>query len=146
MKFGLTQETNLDQDRSNIIISLSNELKEYFKNRDYGKDVEEFLIGLISVKPEFEIFFKERKPKYISHKIETHGGISVEITKSYGYDIKLNYNNISESNMHTIKSVIASEIVTSLSHLDSLPKKIKDFDKERFKGDLLQFFKEHGLL
>ena len=44
------------------------------------------------------------------------------------------------------EKILATEISNSLSNLDLLPKKIKDFDKERFRADMQQFFKEQKLL
>lgn len=42
--------------------------------------------------------------------------------------------------------ILAKKILESLENLDKLPKKVKDFDKERFKQDIKHFFKEHDLL
>jgi hypothetical protein len=38
--------------------------------------------------------------------------------------------------------MLASAILDSLSNLDALPRKVKDFDKERFKVDMKAFFDE----
>ena len=38
------------------------------------------------------------------------------------------------------------EILNSLSNLDSLPKKVKNFDKEKFRYDLRLFFEDLGLI
>jgi len=36
--------------------------------------------------------------------------------------------------------ILAKKIIQSLSNLESLPKKVKDFDKESFEADLIDFF------
>jgi len=37
------------------------------------------------------------------------------------------------------KKILENKIIESLGNLDKLPKKVKDFDKVRFKTDLLTF-------
>ena len=37
------------------------------------------------------------------------------------------------------KKILQDKIIESLENLDKLPKKVKDFDKVRFKNDLLTF-------
>ncbi|MEA9414292.1 hypothetical protein [Flavobacterium sp. PL02] len=44
------------------------------------------------------------------------------------------------------KKILADEILNSFFNLDKLPKKIINFDKERFKSDLKSFFVEQKLL
>ena len=38
--------------------------------------------------------------------------------------------------------MLENKIIESLENLDKLPKKVKDFDKARFKNDLLTFLKK----
>ena len=40
------------------------------------------------------------------------------------------------------KKILENKIIESLENLDKLPKKVKDFDKKRFKNDLLVFLKK----
>ena len=40
------------------------------------------------------------------------------------------------------KKMLENKIIESLENLDKLPKKVKDFDKARFKNDLLTFLKK----
>ena len=42
--------------------------------------------------------------------------------------------------------LVAKQCIASLDKLDKIPKKIKDFEKERFKTDFEQFFKQHSLI
>ena len=48
--------------------------------------------------------------------------------------------------MKESKRIVAVEILKSLDNLDIIPKKVKDFDKERFKADMYNFFKENNLV
>ncbi|UII31973.1 hypothetical protein LVD17_27170 [Fulvivirga ulvae] len=146
MKFKITQESNLGTSKVTAIHNLALGINEYLSNRTYGSDVEEFLIGTICLKPEFEQFFKPRKPKYIKREVSNNLGVEVVSQNSYGYDIKLDYAMLVEANEEVLRRTVANEIMKSLTHLDSLPKKITDFDKEAFKHDLKQYFEAQGLL
>ncbi|MBQ2150031.1 MAG: hypothetical protein II434_00700, partial [Bacteroidales bacterium] len=42
--------------------------------------------------------------------------------------------------------IIARKVVDSLSYLDRLSKKAAAFDKERFKSDMIQLFKDNNLI
>ncbi len=144
MEFTLSQETNLEQERINAITAFSQELKNYFSDKNYGADIEKVVIGLICVKPEFELFFKARKPTYVSKKTETHGSVFVEIRKSYSYDLQLDFEKFSRIPLEKIPKAIAAHILQSLSHFHSLPNKVKDFNADLFESDAVRFFKEHS--
>ena len=71
MKFSIS--ITIDEKASNkahLIIALSESLKEYFKNKNYGEEVEEYIIGCICTLPPegFEKFNKPKKPIYIDDK------------------------------------------------------------------------------
>jgi hypothetical protein len=147
MDFSLTQESNLEGDKNIQLIEFSNSLKEYFISKSYGEDLNYFVIGIICVKPEFETFFKVRKPRYKAFdKINLLDGNTAELIGVYGYDIKLNFDEFVSATETESRKILAQEILNSLSNLEALPKKVKDFDKEKFKSDMKQFFKEHDLV
>ena len=80
MKFGISITIDKKADhKSHLIIDLSEALKEYFQDKNYGEDIKDYIIGCICILP----------PE--------------------GFE-KFN--------------------------------KLKDFDKKRFKNDLLVFFKK----
>lgn len=146
MEFGLTQESSLEFEESDVLTNLSQKLKKYFSSRSYGESIKSFMIGIICVKPEFESFFKVRKPKYVESKVEVHNGILVEVKNCYSYDIKLDYTTMTNLSREAVERLLASEIIMSLTYIDALPKKIKDFDKERFKSDMKDYFEEQDLI
>lgn len=148
MKFALAVETSEGiEDRVNIIVDMSNELNEYFSIKDYGNDLIRIVIGTICVSPEFEFFSKIRKPKYVAHrKYINQDGIEILEDKVFSFDLKLDYETFKNQSDEENKKMLASEIIDSLSNLDALPKKVKDFDKERFKNDMKAFFEEQKLL
>jgi len=149
MEFGLTQEIDAEAESKSVLInSLSSLLESYFSNKEYGKGIEHFLIGIICVRsrPGYEDWFKVRKPKYKAvDKIKMPDGRVNELHGVYSYDIKLDFERFVNSSNNESEKLLASEILNSLSHLDALPKKVKDFDEERFKSDLQEFFQERGI-
>lgn len=62
MKFAITQEVDTRSGKkSDIIQQVSNDLENYLKDKNYGSDIETFLIGFVGVKtrPGYEEWYKE---------------------------------------------------------------------------------------
>ena len=57
--------------KSYLIIALSEALKEYFQDKNYGEDIKDYIIGCICILPPegFEKFNKPQKPTYVDYKI-----------------------------------------------------------------------------
>ncbi|WP_312555286.1 hypothetical protein [Empedobacter brevis] len=154
MEFGITQELDTGTNKkSNLIQDISDNLESFLKNKNYGEDVETFLIGFVGVKtkPGYEEWYKERKPKYIDYRLTKSRltGLPLETIKQYSYDIKFDYELYDEfvnGTEEESSKLLARKILESFSHLDKLPKKIKDFDKDKFKSDVEEFFKSNNLL
>ncbi|MEO9872988.1 hypothetical protein [Ekhidna sp.] len=138
MKFSITQESNLDQSKVTQIHSIGIEIDNYIKNENFGSSIEKIIIGVVCVKPEFEQFFKVRKPKYVKEKTETHSGTSVSISKVFTFDVKLDYNSYLALDGDDLRNSLLKKIIESLSNLNNLPKQIVDFNKvdfiEKLKG------------
>ena len=140
MHFGISLELDSEVEKKiSIIRSISRSLFEYFQMRDYGQDLQNITIGIICVleRKGFEDWFKVRKPKY--REFEKTRGLdksSIIVEPTFTYDIKLNAAYILKHDDTEIRKYFVSEIINSLSNLDYLPRKVKDFDKERFKIDL----------
>jgi len=140
MKFALAIETSIGvEDRINLIVDLSNELTDYFLNRDYGEDVKRIVIGIIAVAPEFEQFSKIRKPKHTLYRKYSRDDIEFVEDKVFSFDLKIDYESLKNQSDNENKKMFASEILSSLSNLDALPKKMKDFDRGQFTKDLEVF-------
>ncbi len=130
-----------------LVQNLSAELAEYFSDKDYGEDVEEIIIGIISVAPEFEFFSKIRKPRYKAYReYVNRDGLKIIEDRLFSFSLKIDYESLKNQTDEENRKMLASEILGSLSNLDALPKKVKDFDKERFKEDMIAFFEEQKLL
>jgi hypothetical protein len=146
VKIIVTVTESLVSHKISVIHNLSDLLKSFFSNRNYGEDVLKILIGFILVtdRKGYEDWYKERRPKYIqrkSVKSKLTGEIH-EINNTFNYEIKLSDEQVNKfasgSDTDSIK-LIANEIIGSLYKLDHLPKKAKDFDKLAFKEDIKHF-------
>ncbi|WP_294201001.1 hypothetical protein [uncultured Chryseobacterium sp.] len=136
-----------------IINEMSILLYDYFLNTNYGDDIKEFrfLCIIVRTKPGYEDWYKARKPKYVENKtlenFITKETIKInnQLTIEFKIDYK-EYDDFIDSTDEESKRILAKKILESLEDLDKLPKKVKDFDKERFKEDMEHFFKEQNLL
>lgn len=154
MKVIITLEIDRDAERQSYLINyLSKDLEGYFDDRNYGQDLQTLFIGCICIKtkPGYEEWYKKRKPKYIEYKKSKSRitGQEIEIIKTYSYDIKIDnddYDEFISVSDEDCKKILAREILQSLSYLDLLTKKIKDFDNEKFKEDMRVFFDEYYLI
>jgi hypothetical protein len=147
MRFALTVEASEGvADKTTLIQELSNKLSDYFSDKDYGNDVIRILIGVICVAPEFEWFSKIRKPRYKFYRKYIRDSIEIIEDRVFTFDLKIDYEDFENQTNDENRKMLALEILKSLSNLNSLPKKVKDFDKKRFKGDVIAFFDEQKLL
>ena len=139
--------------KNKVILSLEDDVAKYLKFKDYGKDVKTYTIKLNCINPpkDFEHLFKLLPPKYIDKKISKniHTGEEQEFKKHFFCSINLigdYYDEFLNGTDEESKKLLAGKIFESFEHLDRLPKKVKDFDKGKFKTDVEQFFKELNLL
>lgn len=143
MKFSITQESNLEGNKNKFVIDISNKLEEYFEDKNYGSSINYFYIGLICVKPEFDIFFKERKPRYKeSTRVTLPDNRTLEFKGVYSYDIKLDYEAMVTLSDEEFKTKFITITLSSLSKLNTLSKKVKDFDIDTFRFDVELFLKK----
>jgi hypothetical protein len=149
MKFALTQTMSVEvhsTTKGQEMTELSNKMKNYFKPLNYGESIEEYLIGVICIHPGFDPFFKIHKPSYIENKKTKVEGIDMHIYKSFGFDIKLNFQSfISTEKEEERLKMIAAEIMKTLYNL-KYPKKVTDFNKDAFLEDIKSFFKQMNLI
>lgn len=139
MKFAITQEIT-DKVRENGISDIINELSIYISTflneRTYGEGLKTYYIGVICVSHEFDFFFKIRKPKYKKGiSIYKKDGREYETVDEFGYDIKLDYEKLINADDLEIRRILITDVSKSLDLIDNI--KIKEFDKSRFKKDLL---------
>lgn len=150
MKFGIS--LRIDENahkKSSIINSLANSLKDYFLTKDYGTSIEDILIGLtcVNVPEGYEHLFKPIKPFYVDYKVirNKHTGEPIELKKHFYFSLNFNneeYEEFTNTSDENSIQILSELLIRSLSNLDSLPKKVKDFDKLKFKSDLEYFLRK----
>ena len=89
--------------------------------------------------------FKPRRPRYTEHK-ETMalGSIPIVINKTLEIEIKLNYEQVLAAEDEELKRIVASEVLNTFQNL-KVPKKVTDFDKDRFVADIDRLFHQKFL-
>ena len=119
---------------------LSDEANTLIASNYYGESIETMLIGIIAVEPIYDAFAKPRRPRYTEHK-ETmaFGSILIVTHKTLEIEIKMDYEQILIAEDENLRKLVATEVLNAL-HVLKLPKKVIDFDKERFVADLEKFF------
>ncbi|WP_333888135.1 hypothetical protein [Sphingobacterium siyangense] len=138
----LTMDTRAET-KSHILTNLSIYLNESFKDKDYGADLLNYTLGFTSVlAPEgYGHFFEKKKPLYVSDRT-TKNRFTGE--KHHMYRLFIDgivigpdeYEDFVSGTDPNSLEIIKAKILESLSSLDQLPKKVKDFDKERFRIDM----------
>jgi len=141
MEFQLTQEVSeslLKNGRTTIISNFSEELRNFFKTKNYGEGILSMFIGVICVAPEFDFFFKMRKPKYKRGKeIIIQNNAEIELESTLRFDLKLSFEKFLRANEFEARTMLALEVLNSLNVLNKL--KIKDFNNESFVEDLRSY-------
>lgn len=128
-------------------------LEQYFLSKDYGPDVLNIAIVIILIKthPGYEDWYKARRPKYI----ERESGVSMitgepeqwEWKKRFVIEIRFDGDLFDEfigAEDEHAKHILAKETLGALELLDKLPKRLKHFEKERFKNDVSTYYHEQG--
>ena len=129
--------------KSHILTNLSIYLKKSFKDKDYGADLQNYTLGFTSVlAPEgYGHFFEKKKPLYVSDRT-TKNRFTGERHHMYRLFIDSiviephEYEDFVTGTDHNSLQIVKAKILESLSNLNRLPKKVKDFDKERFRIDM----------
>jgi hypothetical protein len=148
MRFALTIETStgVSQNKTNLIILLSDKLSEFLLDKDYGNDLIQIYIRIICVAPEFDWFSTIRKPRYKFFGKHVRDGVEIVEDRVFSFSVKIDYETFKNQTDEENNKMLASKILGSLSNLDALPKKVKDFDKERFREDMRTFLEAQKLL
>lgn len=139
LTFVIAQYTNLTQEQNNWINDLSVELKTFFESRNYGQDLNELYFGIITVKPEFDQFFKKKRPVYKPGKrTKKRDGIDFKTNNCVLIDCKIEFNNVSDLKKDELIEKVCEEILTESDCLTRLSK-LKKFDFESYKSDLKNY-------
>lgn len=146
MKFAIVQYTNLSQEQSSWITDLSIELNSFFERRNYGEDLKELYFGLITVKPEFDQFFKARRPRYRpGERTSFVDGIEIKSNNCAEIDCKIEFDKISKLDKENLIKEVCEEILSASDSLTRLSK-LKLFDFKSYKIDLKNYLIEKKYL
>lgn len=150
MKFGIGihRDRGVRDSQSRIIVELSDQVEEFLSDKFYDDMVRDYGIMLTIV---YSDIGKELKPKYTEYKVvkDPFVGEPMVIDGLYDYGIRIlgdEYRHFIGLSDEESKRYIARKVFESFSHLDKLPKKMKDFDRDRFRSDMKHFFESNGLL
>lgn len=154
MKFKISPTIdNQASKKSHVIYALSSRLEMFFKDKYYGLDVQDYILSISCRLPieGFEKFFAPKKSAYADDIIKKNRftGQPIRLYKLFINNTLLSieeYHEFTESDDEVCKIVILKKIAESLANLSQLPKKVKDFNKELFQADLLEFLKAEGLI
>lgn len=132
--------------KSNLIIGFSESLKSFFEDKEYGESLKEILITCICtyVPIGYEHLFKTKKPLYTEYKSikNKFTGETLELNKILMYDIQFTseeYEDFIQSSDSESRNILKQKVVNSLENLEIIPKKAKDFLKEKFKFDIIEY-------
>jgi hypothetical protein len=145
MKFTLAQYLSEDiTSRSGIITNLSNDISNFLRGREYGGGLQEIVIGIICVRPEFEQFFPVDKPKYTKAKEILKVDIEVVVERTFEYRIKVDYSTFKDAFDIAARKILSQEILKSLDVFTT--SSVKDFDVDKFKTDFEEYLRKQPLL
>ena len=113
---------------------ISELMKSFFKDKDYGA-INYYWIVCMAVSPDYGKFASVSRPMFK----ETYHFLRLDRTRE---ELKGVYTSTDEE----AERIIARKVADSLSYLDRLSKKAATFDKERFKSDMIQLFKDNNLI
>lgn len=153
IEFGIELDTDTKAyKKAHLVTRLSGNLETYLETRNYGSGVYELLIRFICQEevPGSEAFQKVRKPRFVDvEEIELIGGGTEKVYKLFSYDMKMNgdtYNAYVSSPDQMSLMLLAQEIINSLVNIDKLPKRVRDFDREKFKADVRYYLEKNVLV
>lgn len=131
---------------SPIIQDLSNEMNNYFEGQYYGPDLLSLKIRFIFALPKqgFENWYKEKKTKFTDSKdsVSKLTGEIYQVKKELSYEVKLSEEILRQILIITAgdkKKLLIKELLKSLYNVKKLPRKVKNFNENKFINDIESF-------
>ena len=140
--------------KNDIMDALRKEMKDYFKDKSYSEDVEEFYFALL----EPGIFILHKRPKYTAFRKDVAGFISLEdmaqwektgirpeciTVKQLFVDMEIDdIDSFYKGSSQESYNIVARSILNYLGEMKPPVKIRKTFEKERFVRDFRAFFTE----
>jgi hypothetical protein len=127
-------------DLKNMINRIEDEVNFIIKDKQYGNGITQLHIGWICVMPEYDFFFKYRKPKYYKKKRINIDNVSLELNNIVEYEIKIEYEIFKRYKIDEAMELVITAFLNSLTYIDQIGTQIKNFDFLTFKLDLTNYF------
>lgn len=142
MNVGLALIGDIPIDRTDVVLDLSDQLYHFFKNRNYGTGVKTFTIGVVCTSPQFEPFFRGKRPKYTKGKKQIiQDGEPFKLEDDFEYQFKLDFNKFTLATKIEATQMVKLAIVNSTYSVEDLVRNINSFDADAFFKDLRYFLR-----
>lgn len=132
-------------EKRGILSKWEESINRKIEHMKYGESIQLFIIGLICVKPTIEHLFKVRRPKYTEKETLAYGNVQRKIEKTFECELRVDYEFMLTSVEADIKTYLTTSIIDTIKGL-KMPKKVTDFDKDRFVADVESVFRAEHLL
>jgi hypothetical protein len=123
-----------------VFDDVENVVKNLVRGKKYGLNLDVIYVGWICVAPEYDQFFKPRRPKYYEYKETLVDGVSYTFENTLECEIKLDYNKVLGMPVIDLKKTIFNVMLSTFITVIKSSKKIKEFDLDEFIKDLNNFF------
>lgn len=146
MRISITPYVSSDiKNLTSLLLELSTKMSFCFESMQYGDSINVFLIGCICVHPSLDAFFKPRRSRYTDYQETVFDCRLCKFERTFECELKLDYSIMSKATEEEAKKIVAQSIIEFL-HVLKMPKKVTDFDKDRFVADMEAFFREEQLI
>ncbi|MET1257542.1 hypothetical protein [Aliikangiella maris] len=146
LKFTFCADTEAESFISDVS-KITKDLTDVINADTYGDDISVIGIHIICVRvrPGYEKFFKVNKPEFMAeYKYVKPLEGEVTIKGYFSYEIQFSqesYEQLLKADYNHVKKIIENELISSLGNLSKIPKKIKDFNEDKFCSKFKAFFK-----
>jgi hypothetical protein len=120
-------------DRSEVVTELDDKLKEFFRDKSYGPDVENFTIGIILTSPDVDHLHPVRGLKYRKHLVFKHP--PMEFNNVVEYDVRPDFDLFSQLSLPQAREYLSRLLAQSTTILEANKGKFPRFEVEKFVRD-----------
>jgi hypothetical protein len=134
MNVGVALEIDASiDDRSEVVTELDDKLKEFFRDKSYGPDVENFTIGIILTSPDVDHLHPVRGLKYRKHLVFKHP--PAEFTNVVEYDVRPDFDLFSQLSLPQAREYLSRLLAQSTTILEADKGRFPRFEVEKFVRD-----------
>ncbi|MGI4742704.1 MAG: hypothetical protein ACRYG7_46695 [Janthinobacterium lividum] len=116
-------------------------LQTYMEHKDYGEDIQAFLLGFICVSPAYNSFFKPRRDRYTkARKVSHKDGFEIVRERMFECEVLLPYDTLATASIEEVKGLLTQEVLQAVERLHKHKPKLESFDIHSFIQDIRFFF------